>query len=214
MRPTPDDPWRVSWESLQARAWWYLNHSADLPPSVSFDGPFHGLPRLRLWDDAMSFGCEAEPTTLTVYELFTNDDRREPVVREAVWLRMADLNRAHDEAKRTGRPAAFRPTVRVQDAPVPAERWAAFLAEAGGFRVPLAWTNDTESVTSDIGERGFEFFSRDQPPASVKLAWSWDTPPEWKPVLDWHGRLWQFLESCLPRQSGSPDSTPERTDGA
>ena len=69
MTPSPDDPWRVSWEAINASAWWYLDHSADLPPSVSRGQPFHGLPRLRLWDDPTGFGCEAEPTTLTVYEV-------------------------------------------------------------------------------------------------------------------------------------------------
>src|SRR3954451_8384106 len=111
LRPAPTDPWRVSWESLQARAWWYLDHSADLPPSVSRDQPFHGLPRLRLWDDAMGFGSEAEPTTLTVYELFAAGGRREPVVREAVWRRSADLGRARRAAEETGRPVAFRPAI-------------------------------------------------------------------------------------------------------
>jgi hypothetical protein len=200
MTPSPNDPWRVSWESLQGRAWWYLNHSAKLPPSVSRGQSFHGLPRLRLWDDAMGFGPETEPTTLTVYELFTDDDRREPVVREAVWQRTADLKRAHQEAKQSGQPAVFEPTIGVRDAVVPADQLGALLAEALGFRVSIAWFGDTEAITSDVGSRGFEFFSKDQPPAALKLEWSLDTPPEWEPVLDWLSRLRQFLEGCFSRR--------------
>ena len=91
----------------------------------------------------------------------------------------------------------FRPTVRVRDAAVPADRLAALLAEAARFRVPVMWFGDTESVTSDVGGRGFEFFSRDQPPAVVTLEWSFDTPAEWEPVLEWCGRLRRFLEGRL-----------------
>jgi hypothetical protein len=182
---------------MHGAAWWYLNHAADLPPSVSRGAPFHGLPRVRLWEDARGFGCEIEPTTLTVYELFTDDDRREPVVREAVWQRSADLSRVHQEVGRSKTPVTFRPTVTVRDAALPPDPLAAYLAEASEFRVPITWFSDTEAVTSDAGGRGFEFFSRDQPPASLRLEWSWDTPQEWKPVLEWRGRLWQFLESCL-----------------
>jgi hypothetical protein len=120
MKPSTDDPWNVSWVALQGRAWWLLNHSADLPPSVSHGRPFHGLPRLRLWNDAMGFGCDAEPTTLSVYELFGDGDRREPVVREAVWRRSADLHRAQEESKRSVRPALFKPTLGVRDAALPA----------------------------------------------------------------------------------------------
>lgn len=192
-----DDPWRVSWEAITALAWWHLDHSADLSPSVSRGKPFHGLPRLRLWDDAKAFGCETEPTTLTVYEPFTDDYRRKPVVREAVWRRSSDLSRVHQEVKRTNGPVAFPPTIGVRDAAVPADRLAALLAEAARLRVPVTWFSATESVTSDVGARGFEFFSHDQPPAVVTLEWSYDTPAEWAPALEWCGRLRRFLEGCL-----------------
>jgi hypothetical protein len=59
-------PWFATWETLYERAWWYLNHSVGLPPSISRGRPFHGNPRLRLWDDAMGFCHDREPTTLTV----------------------------------------------------------------------------------------------------------------------------------------------------
>jgi hypothetical protein len=148
----------------------------------------------------MGFGCEAEPTTLTVYELFADGDRREPVVREAVWQRSADLGRAHHSVKETGRPVAFKPTIVVRDAAVPEGQLAALVAEAAGFRVPVTWTGETEAVTSDVGAQGFEFFSRDQPPAALRLEWSFDTPPDWQPFLEWFKRLWQFLEGCLQRK--------------
>ena len=197
MEPSRDDPWRASQEMINARAWWYLDHCSGLPPSVSHGKPFHGLPRLRLWDDAMGFCCETEPTTLTVYELFADDYRREPVVREAIWQRSGDLDRVREEVGRSGRLVVCKPTILVRDAAVPADHLAALLAEAAVFRVPLTWSSDTESVTSDVGGQEVEIFSQDQPPAVVSLEWSHDTPPVWEPVLKWGGRLREFLEDCL-----------------
>jgi hypothetical protein len=214
METAPEDPWRVSWETIHARAWWSLNHSARLPPSVSRGKSFHGLPRLRLWDDALDFGRTAEPNTLTVFELFADGDGRVPVVREAVWNRSADLTRTHQAVRQSDSPVVFKPTISVRDAVVPAERLAALLQEASAFRVPVVWSGDVEAVTSDVGGRGLEFFSRDQPPAALRLEWSYDTPPEWEPVLEWCGRLRQFLEDCLPTTAGPAEQggTAERPD--
>src|SRR5262249_29325579 len=62
-------PWRVSWELINARAWWLLEHTSSLKPSLVVDGLMtYGHPRLRLWDDAGGFGCESEPMSLTVFD--------------------------------------------------------------------------------------------------------------------------------------------------
>lgn len=198
MNPTPEDPWRVSFLSLHARAWWYLNQSSYLPPSVCGELQVHVAPRLLLWDDAMAFGSETQPTSLTAYEFPTEDGGRETLVREAVWRRAADLRRASRKAKRTGRPAAFKPTFDVRDAPAPADRLGELLAEAAEFKLPVAWFNEDGSVADDFGGQGFEFFARVHPPTSLRLEWSIDTPPEWKPLLDWRERVRRFLEGCLP----------------
>ena len=200
MEPAPDDPWRVSWEAINARAWWRLNRSSELPPSVSGGAPFHGLPRLRLWNNATGFGCDTEPTTLTVYEVFPDVAtlQREPVVREAVWRRGDDLDQLSREMRHRSEPLFPRPTVVVRDAPVPAERLDELLAEATVIRMPAAWFWNDESVTASAGRVGFEFYSRDQPSAALKLEWSYATPPEWQPFLTWSRRLRRFLEGCLP----------------
>jgi hypothetical protein len=153
----------------------------------------------------MGFGCGTEPTTLTVFELFTHEDKRVPVVREAVWQCSADLDRVHEAVEQFKKAVAFKPTVRVRDACVPAERLEAFLREASVFRVPVVWLDNDGSVTCDAGSQGFEFFSRDQPPAILRLEWSFDTPPEWKPVLEWYRRLCEFLENCFPGATRQPE---------
>ena len=205
MEPSPDDPWRVSWEAINARAWWYLNHSGALPPSVS-RGPFHGMPRLRLWDDAGGFGCEREPTTLTVFELLTDGDEREPVVREAVWQRSADLRRVHAAVGRFQKTITFRPTIVVRDGVVPAEPLAGLLREASAYQVPVVWLDPMEATTCDVGAVGFEFFSQDSPPAVLRLQWSEDKPAVWEPIAEWCGRLRRFLEGCLSRGGGPAES--------
>src|SRR5262245_4685526 len=124
MEPSHGDPWRVSWDALDALAWAHLKRHGQLPPAVLRGRPFHGYPRLRFWDDAEGFGCEYEPTTLTVFELFTATYEREPVVREAVWQRTADLDRAREAISRTGAAVMLKPTVGERYAPVPRERLA------------------------------------------------------------------------------------------
>jgi hypothetical protein len=183
---------------MHARAWWSLTHSAALPPSVSQGRAFPGIPRLRLWDDAMGFGCETEPTTWTIFELFKQDDEREPVVREAVWQRTDDLRRLDAAVDRSRKVVSFKPTVVVRDAPVPASELAALLSEAMSFRLPVIWLDDMIAVTCDVGAVGFEFFSRDQPPAVLKLQWSWDKPAAWEPVAEWFAKLRGFLVRLWP----------------
>jgi len=198
MDPFPVNSWRISWDALDARAWSCLNSSGKIPPDVSRGRLFHGLPRLRLWDDPGGGpGCEAEPMTLTVYELFTAKFEREPVVRQAVWQRWADMERVREAIGQDREPVFLKPTIGVRDGAVSRERLASFLREACAFRVPAVWFNDTESVTSDIGDFGFEFFSQDQPPAALRMQWSFDMPPEWRPIVEWHARLREFLEDCL-----------------
>jgi hypothetical protein len=96
------------------------------------------------------------------------------------------------------------PTVGERYAPVPRERLSNLLREACAFRLPVTWPNARESVTSGGGSVGFEFFSRDQSPASLRLAWSFETPSAWQPVTDWHERLRQFLEGWLHETGQNP----------
>jgi len=76
--------WRVSWDALEAAARFRLKGTGQVPESVWRGQPFHGWPRLRLWNDTDGMAYEVEPTTLTVVELFTETWEREPVIREAV----------------------------------------------------------------------------------------------------------------------------------
>jgi hypothetical protein len=191
------DPWYISWEAMNARAWWYLNHSSEILPSISRGRPFHGIPRLRYWDDAGSFECEADPTTLTLFELIADDYDREPVVREAVWRRSTDLRRLHKAVGQSRKVTTFKPTIAVRDGTVPAEQLSSLLWKASTYQVPVVWPDQKNAVSTDVGAVGFEFFSRDQPPAVLRFQWSLDKPAVWEPIAEWSGQLRQFLESCL-----------------
>src|SRR5690349_4219232 len=68
MRPLGDDPRHLSWQAINALAWWRLNRSGELSPPVGHGQDFYGRPRLRLWDDAMGLGGGSEPMTLTVFK--------------------------------------------------------------------------------------------------------------------------------------------------
>jgi len=192
-----DDPWRISCEAINARAWWYLENSARLPPSVSRGRPFHGIPRLRLWDDAIGLFSEAGPTSWTVFELFTDTHAREPVVRRAIWKRTEDLRKLHDEVQEANKVLSLRPTISVRDVPVPEIELADFLSQAASFHVPIAWLDDDGMDITDVGSVGFEFLSRDQPPAVLRLQWSAGRPACWERIDQWYCKMRDFLEGSL-----------------
>jgi hypothetical protein len=204
MESTLHEPWRISWDAVDTRAWAYLNRNGQIPESVRKGLPFHGYPRLRLWSDPGGVGCEVEPTTLSVFELFTQTNERAPVVREAVWQRTADLHRVQAAIEESMTAVMLAPTVGERYAAVPRQQLSSLLREACAFHVPVAWPNVRESVSSGAGSVGFEFFSRDQPPASLRLEWSFETPAAWQPVIDWYERLRQFLEGCLHETGQNP----------
>src|ERR1043166_8970061 len=110
MRPLSDEPRQLSWQAMNALAWFRLNRSGELDPIVGRDRGFHGIQRLRLWDDAMGFGCESQPVTLTVFTPVFSEDR-EPVVREAIWQRRMDLDRLFKESQDAKDVVAFKPTI-------------------------------------------------------------------------------------------------------
>jgi hypothetical protein len=200
MEDSSHDPWQVSWRAINARAWWYLNHSSEILPSVSRGRPFHGIPRMRLSDDAMSFGSDTEPTTLTVFEI-RQDDVYEPFVREAVWKRTADLRDIHQKFHRLHEAVLIEPTIAVRDAPVLARQLYDLLREAKDFSVPVVWLDEMQSVVTDVGAVSFEFFSQDQPPAVLRLQWSYEKPASWEPIATWFIRLWKLLEDCFVVES-------------
>lgn len=199
-----DDPWRVSWDAMTARAWAALNRYGPLPDAVLRGRSFRNYPRVRLTDDPGGFGAEADPRTLTVFELYTPAGDREPVVRETVWHQDADQIRLREAVDRDG--AVFlRPSVGERYAGVPREELSALLREGCGFKVPVAWPNRSESVTSGAcGSTAYEFFTRDQPAAVLRMEWAFDPPAAWEPVIEWYVRLHRFLAGCI-------DAGPEAT---
>ena len=192
---TPDSPWRVSWDALEARAWSSLNRYGPIPPAVLQGMSFRHYPRLRLTSDPD--GSEAEPTTLTVFELFTGTGDRSPVVRESVWRQSVDRDRVRAAVEQSG--AVFlRPTVEERHSPVPREWLSYFLRDACAFRVPVAWPGTGASMTSGSCPRyRYEFFTRDQPPTVLRLEWWMQAPWEWQQIGEWYWRLRGFLVKCL-----------------
>lgn len=187
--------WRQSWDALEAAARVRLDGTGQVPPEVRDGRPFHGNPRLRLWHDPGGLTWEAV-TTFTVFELFTETDVKRPVVREARWRREPDHDRLRDAVGRTRTPVFFDPAVAVTFGAADAGRLEDFIRAGSAFRLPVAWLGDAESVSSGGWQSGFEFFSRDQPTASLRLTWSCEWPPDWQPVIDWFQELWKYLRVC------------------
>jgi hypothetical protein len=204
MDASADDPWRVSWDALSARAWDALNGYGPLPAAVLRGRSFHNYPRVRLTDEPGGFGEESSPVTLTVFELYTEAGDREPVVREAVWRRAAD-NRRVRAAVAVGTAAFLRPTVGERYADVPRDRLSALLRKGCAFRVPVAWPARCESsVCGNVGSTAYEFFTRDQPPAVLRLEWLHPPPEAWESVIEWYDQLHGLLADCLAAAAGPP----------
>jgi hypothetical protein len=203
MRPLGDDPRHLSWQAISALAWWRLNRSGELSPPVGHGRDFHGRPRLRLWDDAMGLGGGSEPMTLTVFRPIFSETGA-PMVREAIWQRSVDLDRLSEEIRGAKDVVAFRPTITVRDAPVPNDRFATLMEVASTFHLPVVWFGDREANALDVGSVGLEVFGDSQPPAVLRLEWSFEKPASWEPVIAWHGEVRRFLEGCLATKGAPP----------
>jgi hypothetical protein len=118
------------------------------------------------------------------------------VVREARWRREPDHDRLREAVGRTRTPVFFDPAVEVKFGAVDAGQLTDFIRQGSEFRLPVAWLSDTESVSSGGWQWGFEFFSHDQPTASLRLSWSCEWPPDWQPVIDWFHEVWKYLRIC------------------
>ena len=181
---------------MGTRAWSLLENSESIRPALgSTDGLRYGLPWMRMWDDAMGFGCEIEPFILTVFHPFLPDDQA--IVRKAIWERTPDLRRLHELVERQGQVVSIEPTITVKDALVPVAELNAILRSGLGLHVPLVRLSDAMSVTSDVGSVGFDFYTLDQPQAKVSLEWSFDPPGEWKAAIEFVARLQALLEDTL-----------------
>jgi hypothetical protein len=214
MSQEPSDPPTTSWflssfsppsiNTRSARAWhllaWDLLESSHvLAPALVKNGLRFGLPWMRIWVDPGGL-CEMEPFTLTLFRPF--DPRDQPIVRKAVWHSTIDLLRFRDPVEERIMPDKFDPTITVTDAPVPVEEFREVLRPAVTIRLPLIiMKRKTESVTSDAGRYGFDFFTVDeQPQTQISLEWS-NIHPDLRPAIEFVTRLQAFLESCLAKSS-------------
>ena len=88
------------------------------------------------------------------------------------------------------------------DIEIDSTEFEARLAECFELRIPIVWPwpKDKESLTTDVGLLGFEYFDIAEPQASIRLAWSMDLPPDWEPVTKWFGKMYEFLEGHFSDQ--------------
>jgi hypothetical protein len=176
-------------------AWSMLEQSDEIEPKLL--GPQrarYGLPWIRFWEDALGFGCPYEPFSLTVFHDFSE---KQPILRKAVWQRTSDLNRLWDPPDDRDLPDKLDPRIKVTDAAVPAKKLRAILDSGRDLSLPIIRLTYSDSVTSDVGSGGLEFFTLNQPQAKVTMEWSADPPKEWQSAIEFALRLQEFLEGCL-----------------
>jgi hypothetical protein len=153
-----------------------------------------------LWRTAEGFH-DYEPETLTVFHPFEEEP---PLVRRAIWNRSEDQKPIHKlvDGKATDDLPDPSPTIVVRDARIDSAEFDGALDQAKDLRIPIVWPwpKDRDSVTTDVGMIGFEFFDIAEPQASLRCGWSMDLPPEWEPVADWFGRMYNLLEGHFTKQ--------------
>lgn len=182
---------------MYQKAWGGLMRSEHLdPPLQDKQGLRHGRPQLLLWRDAEGFH-DYEPHSLTVFQPF---EKTPPMVREATWQRSADMDSVADRQKRSARELRpLTPTWTVRDAVIDRTAYEAILQPAFSLSVPIAWPwpSDRDSLTTDAGAIGFEFFDLAEPQASIRCKWSVDLPPGWEPIMTWFDQMFVWLTRQL-----------------
>ena len=116
-----------------------------------------------------------------------------------MWHSKCDYHRLWDPPEDRDMPKKFEPTLTVADAKIPRKKLEAVLDSGRHLNLPIIKLSYPESITTDVGSMGFEFFTLNQPQAKVSLEWSADPPKEWEPAIDFVIRLQKFLESCLQK---------------
>ncbi len=184
-------------KALSSRAWQDLRNSQYIEPSlIDEHGLRIGRPQLSLWTSPSGF-CDDEPHTLTVFQPFK---KAPPLLRKAEWKLSIDLQPLHKlESGELNSLPDPKPTINVVDTTIDGADFEGLLAQAFDLQLPIAWPwpKDRASVTTDVGTVGFEFYDIAEPQASIRCAWSIDLPPNWQPVTDWFGRMYNWLEEQL-----------------
>ena len=180
-------------EPVTALAWWQLEHVANLHPRI----PGPGIPRVRFWDSP-GFS-ESEPMTLTAFEPVLAKADESVSVREVTWQSRIDTTAFYRAQNASHECDQLQPTISVRDATVPLDEFRRFLKSGEGIRVPLLTFADNLSVTTDAGSAGFDFYTTDQPPAVIRLEWSFEIPDELKPAVEWAGRFRDFLNQFFAK---------------
>lgn len=194
--PDPHAGIREYNRTLSSRAWDTLRNSEYAAPKLIDDrGLRFGRKRLMLWRTAEGFH-DYEPETLTVFHPFKEEP---PLVRRAIWNRSEDQKPIHKfiDGKAADDLPNPRPTIVVRDTRIDSAEFEVNVGQAANLRIPIVWpwSKDRDSVTTDVGMIGFEFFDIAEPQASLRCGWSMDVPPEWEPVMDWFGRMYDWLET-------------------
>lgn len=187
--------------TLSIRAWDALRNSEYAEPRlIDAQGRRFGRRRLMFWRTAEGFHDD-EPETLTVFQPFESEA---PIVRKATWKRSVDQRSHHRllDGRASDDLNSQCPTIVVRDERIDSTGFEDILDQATSLRISIVWPwpKDKESLTTDVGMVGFEFFDLAEPQASLRCAWSVDLPPEWEPIRQWYRRMYDFLQEHFSEQ--------------
>ena len=179
--PTLLKSWHEHLDRETAYACYLLDNSWNLPPSLPFDlVPTH--PILRLWENffaGIDFGIDFRSLTV-----FLSGDLKRCLVREGRWRPPNDnLEKIHVFVSSDGEINNSTPVISVRDANVPFDRLRCMLDRLAEIKIPLPPMEDY-GVSTDSPHQGFEWMSRGNSPARMRVQWSVDPVGDWFPVVE------------------------------
>jgi hypothetical protein len=155
---------------LEERARWELEHPEQLEPRQAVE---HAYQVLRLWyHPAFSdYVCGA-----VLRPRGRNANTSTLLIRRVVWKRTTDMQRFADPLEWLKQGYRVPPTITVDDAPLPADQFAALLAEVALAPVPLVGI----AVPLGLDGETCGFEQMESPFLHVRLQWWCDGPEEWR----------------------------------
>ena len=171
-----------------------LDNSWNLPPSLPSDLVPH-KPILRLWENyfgGIDFGIDFR--TLTV---FLSQDLQRCLVREGRWRTPNDnLERIHEFVSNDGEISNRTPLISIRDANVAFDRLRRMLDRLAEVKIPLP-PMEGYGVSTNSPNQGFEWMSRGNSAAGVRVQWSVDSVGDLLPVVECISSIRDLLRASL-----------------
>ena len=173
-----------TWENIERKALWSLEHAHDLAPRETVAGM---MPLLRIWD----YRPLESYTSWTILSSGETGALDRPMVREVVWSRRQDEEHQALVNRKDKLRTKSQSTIRVRDARLSTEDLRPFMDAAGRRFVPSIPPEHSASQGNSCGIEGYRSL------AYLRMEWRGSGPPEWDETIRWVTSLRDLLIASL-----------------